>query len=214
MLSRISQAAAFIPLIGYALLWSEKFKEHLELHEALSGGMWFNTTERLLLIYLGAILLTMSWVLFSLFCPKIIKNNVSADDYVFKALQTSTDLYVQNVCEYILKVSIVKGTGNKEKVAQWTKNYEITPLIHLDPHRFSHDIKYVLRNFSTRNSVNLNPKISIALYAYYNVLDCKRLTALGFSVIFFIVGVAIISIPSIDVFVSVIVKIFFPMVGI
>ena len=48
MSTRISQAAATIPLIGYALLWSEKLAQYFELSRVLGSGMWFDPVTRLL----------------------------------------------------------------------------------------------------------------------------------------------------------------------
>ena len=62
MSTRISQAAATIPLIGYALLWSEKLAQYFELSRVLGSGMWFDPVTRLLLLYYGALFLTAAFV--------------------------------------------------------------------------------------------------------------------------------------------------------
>jgi hypothetical protein len=57
---RISQFASAIPLIGYLLLWSDKFKEVFILQKALGTGLWLDTTTRLQFIYYGAISLALT----------------------------------------------------------------------------------------------------------------------------------------------------------
>jgi hypothetical protein len=95
---RISQAAAAIPLIGYALLWSEKLKEYFGLQEQLGDG-WLTTTDRLLAIYYGALILTAAWIIFVWRCPPFIRKHASAEDYIAQQMQIQNDIGYSHAIE-------------------------------------------------------------------------------------------------------------------
>ncbi len=79
--SRLPQASAFIPTIGYAILWSQQFSELLKSDGPL-GGSLLPPILRLHLLWWGAVLMTLGWGLYLWKCPNEIKRAGSPEDYV------------------------------------------------------------------------------------------------------------------------------------
>jgi hypothetical protein len=60
---------------GYLLLWNEKFQDYLTIKFDTHFSLW-----RIWMIYYGGIFLAVATALYSLFCPKPIKDHGSAFD--------------------------------------------------------------------------------------------------------------------------------------
>ena len=59
--SRLPQVSAFIPAIGYALLWSDQFSDWLASKERL-GDSFVSLDARLQFLWWGALLMTVGWL--------------------------------------------------------------------------------------------------------------------------------------------------------
>ena len=81
--SRLPQMSAFIPAIGYALLWSDQLNDLLGstrlLGVALLPPVW-----KLQLLWWGSISMTIGWSIYALFCPSEIRRCGEPDDYVLE----------------------------------------------------------------------------------------------------------------------------------
>jgi hypothetical protein len=83
--SRLPQASAFIPAIGYAMLWSREFSEWIGSKEKLGDGILITSLDaRLQLLWWGAIFMTIGWLIYLMFCPKIVRRCGDPEDYILK----------------------------------------------------------------------------------------------------------------------------------
>jgi hypothetical protein len=94
--SRLPQASAFIPVIGYALLWGDELGNLAEFSK-LDPGLWFDPITRLRLVYWGAIAMTIGWFLYLVWCPKVIRRAPEVDDYILEQLQIRDSVHVDRV---------------------------------------------------------------------------------------------------------------------
>lgn len=79
--TRFPGSVTLLPVLGYAVLFSDQLNSWLfDYGEFLQGG-WLNPRYRILLIFLGAILLAIGRLLFFA-CPKSIQQFPSIDSYV------------------------------------------------------------------------------------------------------------------------------------
>jgi hypothetical protein len=122
MSTRVSQAAASIPIIGYALLWSENF-ELLKLKPFLGGGIWFTTTGRLMSLYLGSIALTLAWLMYLWRCPAIIKRTPDIEDHVLTDIQSRNPI---SLSEGLAELKTAVDRSRSPEPPEWKDNAPIT----------------------------------------------------------------------------------------
>lgn len=92
--SRLPQASAFIPAIGYALLWSDKFSDLLS--SSRLGDSFLSLPLRLQLLWWGAVLMTGGWLVYLWKCPKEIRRCGEPDDYVLEQFQAPNAYRLDN----------------------------------------------------------------------------------------------------------------------
>jgi hypothetical protein len=198
MKTRISQAAAAIPLIGYALLWSQEFSDYFVLRSVLGDGIWFDTTDRLLLIYFGSLLLAAAWAVYLFFCPALLKSTPDVNEYL-----------VQRVHSYSKpQLKQIHGTLND--------------LIERDP---PHDARWkdpapvtlkTLEAKSVAAAIRDNASIAeVSLVFQANFLwnEVRRFWALLTSACLIGVGTPLVLIPSCEVFALVVARVLQPKLG-
>lgn len=101
MRTRIAQAGATVPIIGYALLWSKWAEEKLALSTHLEPGAFLTPTGRLLFLYWGAIFLTIALAIYWYRCPGVIKDAPSMDEFLFRRSQVPEDVRAERMTEVL-----------------------------------------------------------------------------------------------------------------
>lgn len=79
--SRLPQASAFIPAIGYALLWSDQFEDLLG-SQRLLGPSLLPPILKIRLLWWGAVLMTIGWFIYRYCCPPQVRRTGNPEDYV------------------------------------------------------------------------------------------------------------------------------------
>lgn len=79
--SRLPQAATIIPIIGYALIWSDQLQD-FAYFKSLQPSLFLTPVQRLQCLYWGAIFMSIGWLLYSRHCPKIVRRANEPEDYV------------------------------------------------------------------------------------------------------------------------------------
>ena len=74
---KVAQIVSFFPIFGYLIIFNDNLVEYLEG----SGGFYISFEQKVYLIYFGSLLLCMSYILYLIFCPGIIKKHADALDY-------------------------------------------------------------------------------------------------------------------------------------
>lgn len=196
---RISQAAAAIPFLGYALLWSEKLKESLALQAALGpgDGLWTDTSGRLWLLYLGSILLTLAWAIYLFRCPRVIKEYDFVDDYLSRQMQMNDVVTMRRVLE-IMKLCLT-GDGRVAGSIKFKDNVPDTLKAEIMPNALSSWI-----------STPHDPEHKSGLFkSYYHLVDGSHPLWIKASLILFSLGSFIFLIPSLEIFLLVVRKMIF-----
>lgn len=92
--SRLPQVSAFIPAIGYALLWSDEFGKWLASHGTLGDGILIRSIDaKLQLLWWGAVFMSAGWVLFLVRCPPVIQRHASSSEAAIAHL-TAPNLFL------------------------------------------------------------------------------------------------------------------------
>ena len=79
--SRLPQVAAFIPAIGYALLWSDPFRDLLG-SQTLLGPSIVPPVCKIRLLWWGAVLMTIGWFIYRFWCPTEVRRAGDSAEYV------------------------------------------------------------------------------------------------------------------------------------
>lgn len=90
--SKIVGLTSLIPFIGYLLLFNENIISYISLSTELAGdaSKLSATVSRLYYLYFGLTFLGISSILYTFFCPKEIKENVSEYEYSNKEVNVMT----------------------------------------------------------------------------------------------------------------------------
>ena len=207
MKTRIAQVAATIPLIGYALLWSEEIKKYLQLQSALGGGLWFAPTSRLLLVYFGAILLTLAWAIYGIWCPPMIKRMTDVSDYLLSELQTSNRLEFKRIQVLVTaKRRVISETPRK---IEWMA--DLAPLT-LTEQISATALDKALHRLQTSTPSPIEDK-SLVLQAWYLSNEGVKFPAQVAAIACVGIGTTFVMLPSIEVFCAVVLRIVLPGMG-
>lgn len=189
---RISQIAATIPILGYALLWSEKAKEYLALQTSLGG--WFSINSRLTLLYVGSILLTVALLLFWARCPRGIQRNPAIEDYVLELVQTADGSTHGEIQTQVRKT--VQGREDHGDDIVFTDKAGELLKARMSP-------LFVRRNLAAESETQIR-----GVYrAHYYITDESRFKSLLAVCFFLTIGGFLFFLPSIEVFCLVIFRI-------
>lgn len=195
--SRIVGLTALIPFIGYFLLFNENIVTYISISPefAKSASELSVTISRLHYLYFGLTTLGISSILYSLFCPKAIKENGSEYEYSSKEMNVMTYARLREINNKYGK--LLKSEDDSVKELQ----------IYLD--NYINSEKKVL-DFSSREEafekikkIENNAILDILRFNwnYINkeLFWLRLLTALGYTI-----GFILVLIPSAIVFISVI----------
>lgn len=205
MKTRISQFAATIPFVGYALLWSQEIKKYLELQIALHGGLWFSTTTRLLLIYFGAVLLAFAWAIYGIWCPPVIKRMIDVSDYLLSELQTSNALEFGRIRQLVgLKRRVISENPRKVEWMESLASPNLTDEISIKA--LDRALQRLMHSPSPENR-------SLVLQAWYLSKEGENFFAQIAAAVCILLGMALVTLPSLEVFCAVVVRVLLPTLG-
>jgi len=200
MRTRISQAAAAIPLIGYALLWSQKLSEYLALQVSLGGG-YFTITTRLLCLYFGAHFLAAAWVVYLWWCPRVIKRTPALEDYLFQEQQSHNSVEYSRICA-IMEAKLQRA-AEPPHASSWLSSTPIT----LSAEITGATVREALKN---RNEPG---RRGIILQCYFLFNEGRHFVALIAAHALVAAGLALLAIPSVEVFSLVLWQVLLPKLG-
>ena len=90
--SRLPQSAALIPVVGYAILFSDAFKSLLDKLWISGGVSLFSVEARLLCLWWGAVVMAAGWVIYHWCCPKEVQRNATYVDFALEQRQSVSAL--------------------------------------------------------------------------------------------------------------------------
>jgi hypothetical protein len=94
--SRLPQVSAFIPAIGYALLWSDYFSDLLGSEQRLGKNL-LPLEAKLQFLWWGASFMTAGWAIYSWHCPVEIKRAAEPRDYVIEEFSLRNQQRIEHV---------------------------------------------------------------------------------------------------------------------
>ncbi|MBW9062349.1 hypothetical protein JNB71_03360 [Rhizobium herbae] len=195
--SKLPQVVSLIPILGYAVLWSDSFRQQLMRFDGLGTGLWLDPIERIELLYFGSVLVLAGLLLLYLFCPRQVRTFESATDYmegVFKALNIH-ELELVHARLAPLFTSVDQEASppflGAVDVRHIKKGLE---MIQDDDHRRS-----TLMLAGTRQSHARAP-----LKAHFLILDRSQPILAGLAFLLLTAGAFVFLVPSLEVFLMVV----------
>ncbi len=184
MRSRFAQIASLLPIVGYLVLFSRGAHEYLD-GSVFFGDFMITGIQKVLFIYFGSLFLFLSFIIYSVFCPKVIKKHHDYEDYVIEmevsgAKEIRKKLIVHNFALFF------HGNGTMRIPCKAGR--------YLQERRGSAARARTLYN-------RLNNKVSSSrstFILHYIHLEDRNFIALNTSASFFAIGVLLYTVPSID----------------
>lgn len=199
--SRLPQVSAFIPTIGYAMLWSREFSEWIGSHEKLGDGMLIRSLDvRLQLLWWGALLMTAGWMIYLWKCPTLIKRCPEVDDYLLEQFQIRSTKFINQL---------------SAKVADYFKDFHPMETRKLFWGCVSpNQIYLATQRYPFSGGDAFQPEFAdsaaVILLADYELTNHEKPTIRTVSVVMLAVGALMFLLPSFDVCLRVIRKLMWP----
>lgn len=184
--SRPVQLTALAPFVGYLIVYNESISSYLSLTDII--GQEINDPSevfwRLYLTYMGLIFLGLGSLIYSIFCPRAIKRYPNSVDFIERELQFVNRYRFENLARDYRFIDPFKYQGAESRRD-------------IDPRHtnFDDDDKVVLLRFD-----------------YLRLNDSKILSR-EVCFFLFILGMILLSIPSVSTFVKISVLAFFQLVS-
>ncbi|MGO8422268.1 hypothetical protein ACC807_11075 [Rhizobium ruizarguesonis] len=197
--TKLPQVISLIPLLGYAVLWSDQFHAQIMQFETLAPSLWFSPTDRIRCLYIGSLLVLGGVVLLFLFCPiqiRASKNSTEYADHIFQ----SVDVHELEVAhEKILSIT----TATAEPAER------LPPFLgRVDAKHLATGLTLISNPDHRRDTLqwqgNRQSMAMAALQAHYLLLDRSRPLAAGATFILLFAGAIIFLLPSVEVFLMVV----------
>ncbi|WP_217513126.1 hypothetical protein [Vibrio metschnikovii] len=105
--SKVVKLTVFMPFVGYLILFNNEIISYLELSKSALGidssGIEDVSFERLYQLYFGLMIVGVASLLFSLFCPQIVKANADEYSYYEKELFSMTANRIRAISDMLRK---------------------------------------------------------------------------------------------------------------
>ena len=203
--SPLLKITSITPIIGYVILWSDEFKKYWEFTNLSPKILFFSADERLYFLYMGGILVLVGYVFFHLLCPEVTKHHKSSQllfrdlvsdfnlslvsVYLFKAFKYLNNRGIpfndKNNVERIRKTFVTQEAVEGGNVTRWDGNKTLRIL--------ERDSMY-------------REDFSVLMSIYYRHLDQSKPFSRVLVLFFVIFGLTIFILPSIEIFVMVLIK--------
>jgi len=201
--SPLTKSISLIPIVGYLILWSEGLKEFLTYSEALGDKLFLSLDARLYLLYSGSWAILVGWLVYAKFCPDELKLNSSYKDY-FSWLVTDSNTQV-------VKAMLGRGIPTMYKTMDEEGKKDVEAQLSVF-RADSKDGPYVsdAKIVSAFDS-NYGSRIDLSKLtaSYFVFLNMSKTISRWSAAILFGSGSILILIPSAEVLIRVILKIFF-----
>lgn len=193
------RATILIPFLGYMVLLNEQLVQYLRLAESLIGleageraeGSNILEENRLKLIYIGLVILGLASSLYALFCPGMIQKFGSDAEYLEAELKSMSPDKMR-----YLRLQVSKHDNISSKwYGSWFLRLEERYKNYHDAKIFSTYGEWIERN---------RGRINDYLMIWYQMQLKAHFSFRMLTIALYVLGFAILSAPSIDVFVRVI----------
>ncbi len=210
----LAKIAPIVPLIGYVLLFNDTISKNLSF-ESLTGGAgtaFFSSIARLQLIYFGLIFVGVASFIFFVKCPQTI---ILADDefhyreYVFKNYSVlELFLLFRFVEEKTVFASDDETNFDRDSLYEFIDRAlpeETEPVSALS----DEEIWFELRNVRNRETAisRSSEFLTAVLNRHYVYQKTRRRMSAATASILLLTGTLMLALPSLDVFISVIIQV-------
>lgn len=194
--SKLVQATVLVPVLGYLILFSEWF---LEL---LGDENGFNLLWKVYCLYYSFTFIALASVLYSFRCPFVFKHYGSLADYVEKEERLYGKYNIGKLLQRIVQTLYRRGIETTEDASEHVKS-SLDQLFRIHP---TDDETYKVATTKIGREIIDNEKLIEYLSFFYNHHHHLNLKSKNFVIFLYIVGFILLAIPSLAMFIEVVVK--------
>jgi len=197
--SPLASATVFIPIVGYFVIFNEEISKYLQLLPIFSNpGVDNPNLTRLISLYLGLFSLGIASIIFYLFCPQEVSQNVTEHDFIVKEIDIMNPFRFQTIQQ---ELSVLKKYGSSavHAEAERLNTVELSDTIGAAI-AGSNDLRG--RGLAWNDWINRNKKdISSILSLKYQLLNKSKWVLRVASTGFYLLGFVFVLIPSVRLFI-------------
>jgi hypothetical protein len=202
----ISKIGTTIAITGTLLLWSNSFEHAAERLKDLlhSAGVqpepgYFDTAQRLKLVYYGGFSILLSWALYKWRCPHIIQRHPATEDYLSTQAQIHDSVHLAEafygVGGFIHRLKDGSGTGD------WTESAPPNVRRGMNSKDLFEAMRSAKQIFRPGGETRiLTERRSVVFRAYHMAQELKNPIVFWACAIFGIAGLLATFAPTIEVF--------------
>lgn len=200
--SKLAQSSILVPLFGYMIIFNEKLLDWSKLHFDIDVSFW-----RLYFLYFGFTFVGLGSIVFNIKCPRTIKEFPTISEYYKSYKSVSSEVHLKGLIETMS--SMMFGNKNKEKVLQIIRDG--------DDHRYGsarllEDMGFIQIFDMNNTSVvkfhdpDVKPEKDLQVTThFYHLLDRSLRSWRVLAGILYGMGLALLSVPTIETFFRVVV---------
>lgn len=190
--TKLPQVISLVPILGYAILYGDQFQNLLMKYSLLGPDVLFTPFQRICLLYVGGIFVLVGLLIFYVFCPSIIRQYKTRNEYIRHVMETSDykQMDFMNAC--LTKLLIDQP---KEPDEYYFGEFPAQAVFNAA--RFTAGFRSVYELFDGRKPPGT---IYPGLAAYYEATNRTRWFASLASNIFMMWGAVLFLLPSLEVF--------------
>jgi hypothetical protein len=195
--TRLPQIVSLIPILGYAVIWSDDLQRAIMRFDVALPHMWFTAVQRIHMLYAGSVLVFIGVCLFWMFAPRVVRRHDSPDRYALAVAGSGDVDEMRSAYDNLSTVHRMQSPPYDNPKGQLFGLYDARSIQASLTRIMNADARYETLLNGNNNHVELT---KIALLAHYRYLDRQRPSAALASFALLIIGGLICSLPAIEVF--------------
>lgn len=195
--TKLPQVISLIPLLGYAVLWSDEFRSQIMQFQTLEPALWLSPTARIKCLYFGSVTVLFGVLLLYLFCPRQIRTVGNSTEYADRTFR-GLDAHELETAHELLRPLLTSEEPEK-----------LPPFLGaVDAKHLSNGL-HLISNVEHRRSTlqsqgDRQTWAMAALQAHYLLLDRAHPFVAALTFLLLVAGASIFLLPSIEVFLMVV----------
>lgn len=200
-----AKLSILVPIIGYFIIFNDSLVHHLNLSRFYIGENEPANSYRLFFIYFGLCFIGFSSLIFQIFCPEPFKFHSHLVDYVEREINIISEFRIHQIVKRIQKF-YDEIINNDHPMTLYEK--ETTEAAIRTWESFTNNSTPSQNDFDMRESEKIHDRLHHdikveALKAYWLVMNGYKKSARRIVSIGYLIGLFLLSIPTIDTFVKV-----------
>ena len=203
--SPLVKVISAIPLVGYAILWSDALVPFFKYAENFGDRVWFTFVHRLYIVYFASLAILIGYVIYLVRCPIELKENSSYKSYFNWLTVENNSAIIDEILVVDLPVLKRKMSSDRNEIILIENHFKMEPLsssTSANKHDYNSEKLARIMQYGT-NSRAMFARLVRVHYRYLNYLNESSRLACSF---FFALGIIGLTTLSVEIFTMVLLK--------